>query len=123
MAVVTRPSTPTHQLGSTSFTSIATPSTGSLDTSVWEVRVEPGTRGAEHQLTRQEVFIVTAGEAHVTLAGVPQTVRAGDLLVVPAQTPFSLGAGDEPLVAYCCFPTDGQALLAGGEPFTPPWAR
>ena len=37
------------------------------------------------------------------------------------RSPSALAA-TEPLVAYCCFPTDGQAFLPGGEPFTPPWA-
>jgi quercetin dioxygenase-like cupin family protein len=123
MPVVARPIAPTHQLPGAEFTSIATPSTGSLDTAVWEVRLEPGHAGAEHQLTRQEVFIVTSGVALATLAGEQQTVAPGDLLVVPANTPFALAAaGPEALVAYCCFPTDGQAFMAGGEPFTPPWA-
>ena len=62
MPVVARPSEPTHHLPGTAFTSIATPSTGSADIAVWEVRVDPGHAGVAHQLTRQEVFIVTAGE-------------------------------------------------------------
>lgn len=123
MPVLVRPSEPTHQLPGATFTSIATPSTGSQDTAVWEIRLLPGHAGAEHQLTRQEVFIVTSGVAQASIGGERYVVRAGDLLVVPAHTPFALeAAGDDPLVAYCCFPTDGQAFMAGGEPFTPPWA-
>lgn len=123
MPVVVRPSEPTHHLPGATFTSLATPSTGSLDTAVWEVRIEPGHPGAEHQLTRQELFIVTSGAAHATIGGEEQVVRTGDLLIVPAETPFALeAAGDEPLVAYCCFPSDGKAFMAGAEPFTPPWA-
>jgi hypothetical protein len=43
---------------------------------------------------------------------------------VPPGVPFALApAGDEPLRALCCLPIGGQAQLADGEPFTPPWAR
>jgi hypothetical protein len=43
---------------------------------------------------------------------------------VPARTPVSLAAaGGEPVVALAYLPVGGQALLDGGEPFTPPWAQ
>jgi mannose-6-phosphate isomerase-like protein (cupin superfamily) len=48
----------------------------------------------------------------------------GDAVVVPVDTPFAIAAvGDQPLRALCCMPVGGQAQLAEGEPFTPPWAR
>ena len=37
MAVIPAPAAPTHDLGPTRFTSLATPSRGSDDTSVWLV--------------------------------------------------------------------------------------
>lgn len=123
MAVVSAPAEPTHHFGAAHFTSLATPTTGSLDTSVWLVEVEPGTPGNPHELTREEIFVVLSGRAAVELGGARQTAVAGDAIVVPPGVTFALAAdGDEPLRALCCLPVGGQARLGGGEPFTPPWA-
>jgi len=124
MAVVPAPSTPTHELGDARFTSLATPSRGSSETSVWLVEIAPGAEGTPHRLTREEVFVVLSGEARVSLAGEVSVATAGDAIVVPPRVPFALApAGDQPLRALCCLPVGGQGQLADGEPFTPPWAE
>ncbi len=124
MPVLTRPTASTHALTGAQFTSLATPSSGSLDTAIWEVRLAPGHEGAPHRLTRQEVFVVLSGEGVATLDGEPHAVGAGSVIVVPVATPFSLAAeGSEELVALCCLPVGGQAVVDGAEPFTPPWAE
>lgn len=124
MPVVPAPPGPTHELDGARFTSLATPSRGTTETSVWSVEVAPGTTGAHHRLTREEVFVVLAGRAEVSLDGEACLAGPGDAIVVPAGVPFSLSAvGEETLRAVCCLPVGGQAQLAGGAPFTPPWAR
>lgn len=123
MAVIPAPTGPTHELGGTTFTALATPSRGSTDTSVWRVEIPPGTPATPHQLTREEVFVVLAGGAEVSLDGRRESARPGDVVVVPAGVEFEIApAGEEPLRALCCLPVGGQARLADGEPFTPPWA-
>lgn len=124
MPVIKAPAAPTHELGAARFTSLATPTTGSTDTSVWHVEIAPGHPAQPHMLTRQEVFVVLAGRAAVRIDGQPATADPGDAIVVPARTPFQLEcAGDEPLRALCCLPVGGQAFVADGQPFTPPWAE
>ncbi len=124
MAVVPAPSAPTHELGSARFTSLATPSRGSRDTSVWLVEITPGTAGAPHRLTREEVFVVLSGRAEVRLGTEVSSAVAGDAIVVPPGVPFALTAtGEDVLRAVCCLPVGGQAQVADGEPSTPPWAR
>jgi quercetin dioxygenase-like cupin family protein len=123
MAVVPCPPSPTHELGGARFTSLATPSRGSSDTSVWRVEIAPGTPGTPHRLTREEVFVVLAGRAEVRLGDTVSSAGPGDAIVVPPDVPFALAAeGDETLHALCCLPVGGQGQLADGEPFTPPWA-
>jgi mannose-6-phosphate isomerase-like protein (cupin superfamily) len=123
MAVIPAPATPTHELGGARFTSLATPSRGSTDTSVWMVDIAPGTEGVPHRLTREEVFVVLAGGAEVRLGDTVSHADVGDAIVVPPGVPFALApAGEEALRAVCCLPVGGQGQLAGGEPFTPPWA-
>lgn len=123
MAVLAGPPTPTHDIGGARFTSLATPSRGSTDTSVWLVEIDPGTPSNPHELTREEVFVVLSGRATVHLDGQEQEAGPGDAIVVPPDVPFALAAaGPEPFRALCCLPVGGRARLGDGEPFTPPWA-
>ncbi len=124
MAVIPAPTAPTHVLGSARFTSLATPSRGSEETSVWSVEIAPEDPGVLHRITREEVFVVLSGTAEVTLGGERSVAAPGDAIVVPADTPFRLAAaGHEPLRALCVLPVGGQARHGDGEAFTPPWAR
>jgi mannose-6-phosphate isomerase-like protein (cupin superfamily) len=124
MPVIPAPPSFTHQHGPTRFTSLATPSRGSSENSVWRVEVAPGTPAVPHQLTREEVFVVLRGRAAVRIGDERSEARAGDSIVVPPHTPFELeNAGDEPLEALCCLPVGGQARLDDGTRFTPPWAE
>ena len=123
MPVLSAPSSPTHSLPGARFTSLATPRRGSTDTSVWRVELSPGTPATPHQLTREEVFVILSGRARVRLGDDEREATAGDAIVVPRDTPFSIeAAGDQPVHALCCMPVGGQARLAGGDPFVPPWA-
>jgi mannose-6-phosphate isomerase-like protein (cupin superfamily) len=122
--VLPAPSEPTHRLGGTRFTSLATPSRGSAETSVWIVEITPGTPGTPHRLTREEVFVVLAGRAELRLADEISYAGVGDAIVVPPGVPFALAAaGEEPLRAVCCLPVGGQGQLGEEAPFTPPWAQ
>jgi len=124
MAVIPAPAAPTHQIGGTSFTSLATPSRGSKVTSVWQVEIQPGTPATPHRLTVEEVFVILTGSALVRIDGEPANAGPGDVVVVPAAVDFEIAAGGtEPLRALCCLPVGGQARFADGEPFTPPWAQ
>jgi len=123
MPVLPAPPRHTHELPGARFTSLATPSRGSRDTSVWLVELAPGRPGQPHRLTREEVFVVLDGRAHVTLGGETAQAGPGDAIVVPAGVPFALeAAGEEALRALCCLPVGGQGQLPDGAPFTPPWA-
>jgi quercetin dioxygenase-like cupin family protein len=123
MPVITAPPSPTHEIGGTKFTSLATPSLGSARTSVWQVEIPAGEPPTPHELTDEEIFVVLDGAAVVTIDGVASTAGVGDTIVVPAGVSFALAnAGERKLRLLCCLPVGGQALLPGGEPFTPPWA-
>lgn len=124
MAVLPAPTAPTHQVGSTAFTALASPSRGTTDTSVWQVEIAAGTPPTPHQVTREEIFVVLAGSGDVRLGDDRQPARAGDTIVVPPGVPFELtNTGDGPLRALVCLPVGGQAQVPGGEPVVPPWAE
>ena len=124
MPIRHRPASHTHEIGSTRFTTLAAPLTGSHEASVWRVEIPAGTDPLQHELTREELIVVLSGTARASLGGVIDDVGPGGTIVVPPDTPFSLtAAGPDPLVALAFLPLGGQARLPGQEPFTPPWAR
>lgn len=124
MPVLSAPKSPTHNLPGTSFTSLATPSRGSSDLALWTVEISPGTLATPHSLTREEVFVVLAGVASVEIDQEPGIARTGDAIVVPPGVTFSLvNHGDTALRLVCCMPAGGQARLADGTVFTPPWSQ
>src|SRR5690348_13479492 len=83
MPVLAAPAAPTHDIGTARFTSLATPSRGSAETAVWTVDIAPHTPATPHALTREEIFVVLAGRAAVTIDGSRATARTGDAIVVP----------------------------------------
>ena len=124
MPVLPAPVRPTHELPGARFTTLASPLRGSTETSVWMLELDAGAEPVPHRVTREEVFVALEGEAIATLDGVAHTVRAGQTLALPPDVQFTLVAtGPTPFLALVCLPVGGQAVVAGGDPFTPPWAQ
>ena len=135
MPVIPAPAAPTHTLGTTRFTSLATPSRGTTDTAVWQVEMEPGTPAVPHSLTREEVFVVLAGTASARIGDRVELARPGDAIVVPAGVPFALENGGDELAPARLLPAGGRPGVPGGRqrvhpavgrvttPASPPLAR
>ena len=124
MPVLSAPAAPTHELPGARFTTLASPSSGSSETSVCRLELLPGAEPVPHKVTREEIFVALEGRGQATLDGVDHVVEAGDTLVLPPGVDFALAAvGGAPFRAIVCLPVGGQATLAGGAPFTPPWAE
>jgi quercetin dioxygenase-like cupin family protein len=114
---------PMFQLPGTTFIGLAAPSRGAKESAVWRVRLDSGTPPRPHQLTREEVFVVTAGSAIASVDGVEVRLNPGDSLIVPAFTTFSLAnPSSDVFEAVAVLPVGGRAILDGGAPFAPPWS-
>jgi quercetin dioxygenase-like cupin family protein len=123
MTVITRPDRPTHEAEGVQFTTLATPSRGTSETSIWQVELAPGTPGFPHQVTREELFHVLHGRLTVTIEGERHEATPGDTVAVPPDTTFELtNESGEPMRALVCFPVGGHARTGEGT-FTPPWAE
>jgi quercetin dioxygenase-like cupin family protein len=123
MSVLSAPSAPTHELPGARFTTLASPTRGSAETSVWHLELLPDAEPVPHQVTREEIFVALEGAASATLDGVATTVVAGDTLVLSPGVEFTIVAlGPEAFHALVCLPVGGQAVTGDGAPFTPPWA-
>ena len=123
MPIIPAPTTFTHELPHARFYSLATPSRGSRETSVWRARLEPASAAAPHRLTREEIFVVLSGTLRVAFDGQTSEARAGDAIVVPRDTEVTLSCLADAVEVLCCLPVGGQAQIADGPLFTPPWAE
>lgn len=123
MTIIRDADAPCFELPGLTVRGLASPCRGARETAVWRIELAPGAPGTLHMVTREEVFVATAGTAQVTLAGATSELRAGDALVVPAGVPFALAnPASEPFEAVVSFPVGGQAVT-GDCAFTPPWAE
>lgn len=124
MPIISAESAPTFDIPGVTFTGLAAPSRGALDTSVWRVVMQPGTPANLHRLSREEILVAISGTARVSIGGIESDFAAGGAVIVPADTDFSLSnPGPEPFEAVAVLPVGGTASMPGGEPFTPPWAE
>ena len=123
MPVIERDAQCHHELHGARFHTLASPSLGAEETSVWHLYLEPGTPGLPHRVTREEIFVVVSGSATASLDGTAHPLSAGSTLVLPAGVELSLETGAETLEAIVCLPVGGQGVVGDGEPFTPPWAE
>jgi len=115
---------PTFTLPGLTVTGLAAPSRGASETSAWRLELAPGSDGAPHEVDREEIFVALRGAAVATVAGETHPITAGDALVVPPGTVFSLAnPHDTPFEAVAALPVGGRATLPGGEPFAPPWTE
>lgn len=123
MHLIRKTEAPEFNLHGIRVTGLASPKRGASETCVWRLVVPPATPGLVHEVTREEIFVGLSGSAVVTIDGVVHGLAAGDAVIVPKDTPFSVAnVGEEPFEAMVVFPVGGQAST-NAEPFTPPWAE
>nr|WP_295890450.1 cupin domain-containing protein [uncultured Devosia sp.] len=123
MPVISAATAPQFNIPGITFTGLASPTRGATDTAVWTVSLAPGSIGATHQLTREEIIVCMSGNASIRLGTETLALSPGDALIVPAHTDFSMdNPGDTPFNAVAVFPVGGQAVMPGRAAFTPPWA-
>jgi mannose-6-phosphate isomerase-like protein (cupin superfamily) len=121
MAVLPAPSEHTHELGPVTFTSLATPSRGTKQTTLWKIDVPVGAPPTPHALSNEELFVVTSGSAVVLIGEVEERAETGDCIVIPADTVFALtNGGDVHLTLLSCMPC-GTEVIMGEMRFVAPW--
>jgi mannose-6-phosphate isomerase-like protein (cupin superfamily) len=73
----------------------------------------------------EEVFLGLEGRAVAMVDEAEHVVGAGDCLILPPRTPFTLYVpGQRPFRALACMPAGGRATtIPDGTTFAPPWAE
>jgi quercetin dioxygenase-like cupin family protein len=121
MTVLRAPSNHTHELGPVRFTSLATPSTGTLQTTLWKIEVPVGAPPTAHALSNEELFVVISGSAVVRIDGKDETAEAGDSIVIPKETIFELTNGGTTMLTLLSAMPAGTEVIMGEMRFVPPW--
>jgi quercetin dioxygenase-like cupin family protein len=125
MHLIKRAHAPTFDAGGTTVTGYAAPSRGAAEVSLWEIELAPGSISPRHHMDREEVFLGLDGHAVAEIDGSEHSLGAGDCLILPAGTDFTLHVpGRQPFRALACLPAGAQATMAGdGATFVPPWGQ
>jgi quercetin dioxygenase-like cupin family protein len=114
---------PRFDIPGVTFISIAAPSRGTQETSMWRASVAAGSDGAAHQVTREEIILAVSGEGVIRIEGEAHRLVPGDAFAVPAFVDFQVGSvGDTPFEAIFVLPSGGRAVVPGRPAFQPPWS-
>ena len=111
-----------HETPNAVMSTLASPSLGSAELSLWRVVMTPGQRGPRHIFDVEQVWTVLSGAAEVELDGETHGVEPGDTLVFPGQAIRQIAAGDGGFEALVAARSSARALLTDGtDKGTPPW--
>jgi quercetin dioxygenase-like cupin family protein len=113
-----------HTMHGARFCSYASPSAGTRQLCSWRTEVAPGSTGAGHTVSHEEILLVLEGAPTITLDGVTRSLAAGDVVIVPAGSTLSLD-NSSPAAAHLWVTTSVglTATTADGVTITPPWTR
>src|SRR4051812_175151 len=124
MEIMKSKDAPTFEAPGARFTGYAAPSRGASQLSMWCVELEPGSTSPLHEMDCEEVFVGLDGDAVAVVDGTESTIGAGDCLILPPGTPFTLRVdAGQPFRALACIPAGGVAtMIPEGTTLAPPWA-
>ena len=113
-----------HRLHGSVFHSFAAPASGSRELCAWRLEVPAGAEGVAHRVSREEIFLVLAGELVVTLDGVAGALAPGEIVLVPAGAELKVdNVSGAPATAWVTTSVGLQATLPDGSLISPPWVR
>jgi quercetin dioxygenase-like cupin family protein len=113
-----------HRLHGSTFRSFAAPASGSSELCAWRLEVAAGSRGVEHRVSREEIFLLLSGRLTVTLDGESSVLAPGEIALVPAGAEFRVdNESGAPAVAWVTTSVGLQATLPDGSLISPPWVR
>lgn len=111
-----------HETPNAVMSTLASPSLGSGELSLWRVAMTAGQRGPEHTFDTEQVWTVLSGTADVELEGETQALAPGDTLILPASVIRRVTACDSGFEALVAARAGARAQLADGtDKGTPPW--
>lgn len=125
MPHLTADSARSFDLHGVTFHSFAASASGATRLAAWRADVAPGTPGQAHTMTEEETLYVLAGTLAVRIDDEEFEANAGDAVLVPAGSRFSLSnTTDEPARLWVNTLLGMKARMdANGDLIAPPWAQ
>ena len=115
---------PAHELPGNVLRGLATPSRGSTEVMLWNHVAEAGGASPEHWHDHDQVIYVTAGAGRVVVGDEEHAVRAGDVIVAPANVPHQvIAAEDEALDTVVAMLPSLRSYRPDGSEIDTPWAE
>ena len=106
------------------FTAYANSTTGTAELCAWSTRIPAGQPGLPHRISKEEIFLVTAGTPRFTIDDESVDAQPGDVVVAPAGSLLSIEApGDKDSIIWVTTSLGLTAGLPDGSSFAPPWAQ
>ena len=103
---------------------LATASRGATEVAVWRGVTDPGAGTPPHRHDREEVIVVLAGSAKLTIEGEAFSLGPGDVAIAPPDVLHQLiNDGSEPLDALAAMPLGTRTFLPDGEELQAPWSE
>ncbi|WP_433237951.1 cupin domain-containing protein [Streptosporangium sp. CA-135522] len=105
------------------MTTLASPTLGGAEHSLWRVEVAPGApQGPVHLFDVEQVWTFMEGGATIELDGRTHIMESGDTIVIPAAaTRRVTGHPEVGFTAVVTAPAGAKASVPGGEGTVPPW--
>lgn len=82
--ITTKASSPRHETPNAVMHTLAAPSLGSRELSVWEVAMDAGQSGPAHTADHEQVLVLLEGALRCELGAEVVNVTPGDAIVLPA---------------------------------------
>lgn len=124
MPVIRATEATVHEMHGSRFTSYVAPAHGSSELCAWRLEVPPGSRGVRHQVSHEEVLLMTGGTLRVAIDGQTAEAGAGDAVLVPAGASVRIdNPGSGPAAAVVATSVGLTAVLGDGTRVTPPWCH
>jgi quercetin dioxygenase-like cupin family protein len=121
MTVIRHTETRRSETPNAVMTTLASPTLGGTQQSIWRVETIAGAAGPLHVIDREQIWTFLEGGATVELDGEATMVGPGDTVVLPADRPRRLTT-DSGYAAIVTAPAGARAGLAdSSERSTPPW--
>jgi len=106
------------------MTGLATASRGATEIAVWRGITDPGAGTPPHTHDHEEVLVVLAGSATLTIDGQELSLGPGDTAIAPARVRHRfVNTGSGPLDVLAAMPLGTRTFLPDGEELHAPWGE
>ncbi|NKS34135.1 cupin domain-containing protein [Prescottella equi] len=113
----------THELHGAQFHSYVAPSRGSRQLCAWRTDLVPGSAGAAHTVSHEEVLLVLDGTPVITLDDSRFELSVGDVVFVPESATVQLDNPSGSVASLWVTTSVGMtAITADRGTISPPWA-